>query len=85
MYNQSYSPVPSRVLLQCVDEAGVCTCGPNRPAGMPALRRSLTNDELQRRLQVALNEGTSNIAQTLVGLNVRTGYTHAGTCWFHRG
>lgn len=45
---------------------------------MPALRRSLTNDELQRRLQVALNEGTSNIAQTLVGLNVRTGYTHAG-------
>jgi len=47
----------------------------------PALRRSITTDELQRRLQVALNEGTSNIAQTLVGFNVRTGYTHAGRYW----
>ncbi|XP_052234973.1 uncharacterized protein LOC127847242 isoform X4 [Dreissena polymorpha] len=62
----------------CIDEPGMCQCGPARAAGMPALRRSLTQDELQRRLQVALNEGTSNIAQTLVGLNVRTGYTHAG-------
>ena len=54
---------------------------------MPLLRRSLTHDELQRRLQVALNEGTSNIAQTLVGFNVRTGYTHAGklpcVLWWH--
>ncbi|XP_052763307.1 uncharacterized protein LOC128205605 isoform X4 [Mya arenaria] len=66
-----------QVHVKCVEEAGICQCGPNRPAGMPTLRRSLTNDELQRRLQVALNEGTSNIAQTLVGLNVRTGYTHA--------
>ncbi|KAL4217925.1 hypothetical protein ACF0H5_022664 [Mactra antiquata] len=64
------------VEVKCVDDSGVCHCGPPR-AGMPSLRRSLTNDELQRRLQVALNEGTSNIAQTLVGLNVRTGYTHA--------
>ncbi|WAR16337.1 CBPC2-like protein [Mya arenaria] len=58
-----------QVHVKCVEEAGICQCGPNRPAGMPTLRRSLTNDELQRRLQVALNEGTSNIAQTLVGLN----------------
>lgn len=42
------------------------------------IHRSLTHDELQRRLQVALREGTPNIAQTLVGLNVRTSYTHAG-------
>lgn len=56
---------------------GVCQCP---RTGMPLLRRSLTHDELQRRLQVALNEGTSNIAQTLVGFNVRTGYTHAGKC-----
>ncbi|KAL5014989.1 hypothetical protein ScPMuIL_009259 [Solemya velum] len=54
------------------DENGFCNC--SRPL---SLRRSLTHDELQCRLQVALNEGTANIAQTLVGFNVRTGYTHA--------
>ncbi|KAK3581757.1 hypothetical protein CHS0354_036079 [Potamilus streckersoni] len=57
----------------CVED-GFCNCP---KTGMPILRRSLTQDELHRRLQVALNEGTSNIAQTLVGFNVRTGYTHA--------
>lgn len=76
----SYSPlghIPMpEVKVKCVDDSGACSCSSNR-ASMPLLRRSLTNDELQRRLQVALNEGTSNIAQTLVGLNVRTGYTHA--------
>lgn len=48
------------------------------------IRPSLTHDELQHRLQVALREGTPNIAQTLVGLNVRTSYTHAGrfSGWF---
>ncbi|XP_060592110.1 cytosolic carboxypeptidase 3-like isoform X5 [Ruditapes philippinarum] len=42
-----------------------------------------TEEEKQKEVAffVALNEGTSNIAQTLVGLNVRTGYTHAGTCY----
>lgn len=43
-----------------------------------SIRRSLTQDDLKHRLQVALHEGSSNIAQTLVGLNVRTAYTHAG-------
>lgn len=43
-----------------------------------SLRRSLTQDDLKHRLQVALHEGSANIAQTLVGLNVRTAYTHAG-------
>ncbi|CAC5383172.1 AGBL2_3 [Mytilus coruscus] len=42
-----------------------------------SLRRSLTQDDLKHRLQVALHEGSANIAQTLVGLNVRTAYTHA--------
>lgn len=52
-----------------------------RPVMSMKLQRALTNDELHHRLQVALHEGTPNIAQTLVGLNglnVRTSYTHAG-------
>ncbi|KAK3087527.1 hypothetical protein FSP39_007061 [Pinctada imbricata] len=52
-----------------------------RPVMSMKLQRAITNDELQHRLQVALHEGTPNIAQTLVGLNglnVRTSYTHAG-------
>ncbi|KAL3887872.1 hypothetical protein ACJMK2_000261, partial [Sinanodonta woodiana] len=64
----------SSPFYKCVED-GFCNCP---KTGMPLLRRSLTQDELHRRLQVALNEGTSNIAQTLVGFNVRTGYTHAG-------
>ncbi|XP_055995591.1 uncharacterized protein LOC125648400 isoform X7 [Ostrea edulis] len=59
----------------CDDEDPLCPC--KRPIMSMQIHRSLTHDELQRRLQVALREGTPNIAQTLVGLNVRTSYTHA--------
>nr|XP_022332369.1 uncharacterized protein LOC111129975 isoform X8 [Crassostrea virginica] len=52
-------------------------CPYKRPIMSMQIRPSLTHDELQHRLQVALREGTPNIAQTLVGLNVRTSYTHA--------
>ena len=38
----------------------------------------LTQEDFNQRLQVALNEGTANLSRTLMGMNVRTGYTHAG-------
>ncbi|XP_041361886.1 uncharacterized protein LOC121377854 [Gigantopelta aegis] len=41
------------------------------------VQRSLTTEDFNRRLQVALNEGTSNVSQALVGINIRTSYTHA--------
>lgn len=64
---------------QYEEEGGVIPPPCPQPIMSMHLRRSLTNDEFQHRLQVALHEGTPNIAQTLVnGLNVRTGYTHAG-------
>ncbi|XP_033727310.1 cytosolic carboxypeptidase 3-like isoform X28 [Pecten maximus] len=63
--------------LQCELEDGLCSCPKSLMPVHQQLNRSLTNDELQRRLQVALSEGTPNIAQTLVGLNIRTSYTHA--------
>ncbi|XP_067664488.1 uncharacterized protein [Haliotis asinina] len=47
--------------------------GRNAP-GQPPLA---SPDDIHHRLQVALNEGTSNISQALVGFNIRTGYTHA--------
>nr|XP_034299873.1 uncharacterized protein LOC105338947 isoform X2 [Crassostrea gigas] len=61
----------------CDEGDPLCPC--SRPIMSMQIRPSLTHDELQHRLQVALREGTPNIAQTLVGLNVRTSYTHAGT------
>ncbi|OWF38851.1 Cytosolic carboxypeptidase 2 [Mizuhopecten yessoensis] len=61
----------------CELEDGLCSCPQSLMPVHQQLNRSLTNDELQRRLQVALSEGTPNIAQTLVGLNIRTSYTHA--------
>ncbi|CAG2206299.1 unnamed protein product [Mytilus edulis] len=57
--------------LQCNEEDGMYN------HQIMSLRRSLTQDDLKHRLQVALHEGSANIAQTLVGLNVRTAYTHA--------
>ena len=42
------------------------------------VQRSLTTEDFNRRLQVAFHEGTSNVSQALVGINIRTGYTHAG-------
>lgn len=59
----------------CDEGDPLCPC--SRPIMSMQIRPSLTHDELQHRLQVALREGTPNIAQTLVGLNVRTSYTHA--------
>ncbi|XP_076456524.1 uncharacterized protein LOC143290869 isoform X2 [Babylonia areolata] len=37
----------------------------------------LNQEDLNHRLQVALSEGTANLSRTLMGMNVRTGYTHA--------
>ncbi|KAL8585691.1 hypothetical protein ACOMHN_022338 [Nucella lapillus] len=37
----------------------------------------LSQEDLNHRLQVALSEGTANLSRTLMGMNVRTGYTHA--------
>nr|XP_022332546.1 cytosolic carboxypeptidase 2-like isoform X26 [Crassostrea virginica] len=50
-----------------------------RAAKRMADMKKRTDDEKQRDMAffVALREGTPNIAQTLVGLNVRTSYTHA--------
>lgn len=69
-------------VVQCDEGDPLCPC--SRPIMSMQIRPSLTHDELQHRLQVALREGTPNIAQTLVGLNVRTSYTHAGrfSGWF---
>ena len=50
-------------LPQCVDETGM------HPS---------TNEEFSQRLQ-ELGEDNPTLAATLLGLNVRTGYTHAGT------
>ncbi|XP_062568587.1 uncharacterized protein LOC134230763 isoform X2 [Saccostrea cucullata] len=52
-----------------------------RAAKRMADMKKRNDDEKQRDMAffVALREGTPNIAQTLVGLNVRTSYTHAGT------
>ncbi|VDI71369.1 Hypothetical predicted protein [Mytilus galloprovincialis] len=63
-----FTPEPR---LQCNEEDGMYN------HQIMSLRRSLTQDDLKHRLQVALHEGSANIAQTLVGLNVRTAYTHA--------
>ena len=65
-----FTPEPK---LQCTEDDGIYNCSQQ----IMSIRRSLTQDDLKHRLQVALHEGSSNIAQTLVGLNVRTTYTHA--------
>ncbi|XP_070209667.1 uncharacterized protein [Littorina saxatilis] len=59
------------VSLLCDDEQPLFQC----PTQM--YPNVLSQDDLNHRLQVALSEGTANLSRTLMGMNVRTGYTHA--------
>ncbi|ESO85980.1 hypothetical protein LOTGIDRAFT_235577 [Lottia gigantea] len=44
-------------------------------SGLP-LQRTVTEEEFNKRIQLALHEGTSNLTQTLVGNSIKTVYTH---------
>nr|KAG5691081.1 hypothetical protein BaRGS_027585 [Batillaria attramentaria] len=58
--------------LYCVDEHGMYQYPPHMYPNV------LTQDDFNHRLHVALSEGTANLSRTLMGMNVKTGYTHAG-------
>ncbi|KAK7475648.1 hypothetical protein BaRGS_00033141 [Batillaria attramentaria] len=57
--------------LYCVDEHGMYQYPPHMYPNV------LSQDDFNHRLHVALSEGTANLSRTLMGMNVKTGYTHA--------